>query len=219
MIKKIINFIRNRNNKILNEEWLDENYIDLYEKSNLRISPERAYVLLEFLSHSMKNVQGDVIEMGVYKGSTAFLIADTMLKNNYKRNLFLCDTFEGTPMESENDNLFRHGRYSDTSLEDVENYLKDFSFIKYIKGFIPKSLDLISDNKFSVCHLHLNLYQSTKNALDFVYDRILSGGVIIVEDYGLNKCLGVKKAVDEFCLDNSCTVINLTTGQGVILKV
>jgi len=201
--------------KLINETWNSKENKELYKNARLRISPERAFVIQNFVKFS-KHLQGSVIEMGVYKGSTAYLIASEIENSN--KSFFICDTFEGTPKEGALDNIKREGLYNDTSLPEVKKYLSQFGFIEYISGYIPNSLDVIKEEVFSFVHIHLNLYESTKNGLEFAYDRLVDYGIILIEDYGLISCEGSKKATDEFAHNNNLEVIYLPTGQGIIFK-
>jgi O-methyltransferase len=214
LVKKLVT----KKAKIIDDVWNDDENLKLYTDANLRISKERAYTIQSFLKYT-QFMDGELAELGVYKGSTAYILSDFLYKNNINKKLYLFDTFEGTPKETVNDNLNREGLYSDTSIEYVRNYLSKFSFITYIKGYIPETLAEISDKKFSFVHLHLNLYQSNKDSMEFLYTRVSNGGIILIEDYGLVSCKGVKKAIDEFCNNQKINVVHLTTGQGVIIKV
>lgn len=198
------------------QTWEEPEYKEIFKRAELRLTPERAYVIINALNHAL-NLDGDIIEMGVYKGSTAYLIADTM--KDTQRILHLFDTFEGTPEHSDKDNTNRTGWYSDTSLEGVQEFLSDFRFIKYHKGFIPKTFQPLEQNKYAFVHIHLNLFESTDAALRYIYEMVSTGGIILIEDYGLIKCSGVKLAVDSFVRELGISVIHLPTSQGMIIKI
>ena len=70
--------------------------------------------------------------------------------------------------------------------------------INFIKGEVEKTLDLEKNlpSKISILRLDTDWYESTKKELEVLYDRVTSGGVIIIDDYG--HWGGSKKAVDEF---------------------
>ena len=160
--------IREKQKKIVTP-WLDNYYSDLFKKANLRISRERAFILLEFLNAS-KNLAGDIVELGVFKGSSAYLIANFIKENKLKKKLYLFDSFEGSPKSTDFDNLERQGSYSNTSLGEVENFLSEFSeFVEFKKGFIPETLKNFENECFSFIHIHLNLYKSILDTLNHLY--------------------------------------------------
>lgn len=195
--------------------WNEQEYGALFQKANLRISTDRAFSLIELLRHALR-LEGELVEMGVYKGSSAYIIADVAKASGKKLTLF--DTFAGTPEHSDEDNVKRAGQYADTSLEGVLGYLSEFANIEAHKGFIPETLSVLDGKRVCFCHIHLNLYESTKNALEYIYERMTLGGIILIEDYGLKTCAGVKKATDLFAAEKNIHPIWLPTGQGMVIK-
>lgn len=191
----------------------------LYKKAHMRISSERAHMLLEFI-RATNAVPGDVCELGVYKGSTAYIMGHMIAELGRAKTLYLCDTFAGTPlMESEKDNHARAGQYVNTDIKSVKAFLKDYlDFTILCPGIIPKSLEILKEMRFSFVHCHLNLYESTASALAFMVPRLFPGGMLLIEDYGLKSCAGSKAASDEYCARENLPLIHLPTGQGLILR-
>jgi len=198
--------------------WEDEEWSELFRQVEIRLDKERVYTLLQYLELSLKE-KSDIIEMGVYRGCTAAAIGNGLKKNNSESMFYLCDTFEGTPacFNSTKGDINRKGRYTDTSAEYVENKMKKFySNCCIVKGFIPDSLESISDKTFCFAHVHLNLYESTINALKWLSVRMDGEGIVVVEDYGIKNCLGVRRAVDELVEAEQFRKIYLPTGQAVL---
>ena len=108
--------------------WNSKEYTELYKRAELRISRERAYNLLQIMQLAIQQ-NGSVIEMGVYRGCTAYLICWLLQRRNIKKKVYLCDTFQGTPKmrNEEKGDVNRGGQYTDTSLEYVKNKLSAFS--------------------------------------------------------------------------------------------
>lgn len=205
--KGVLDFCRTEENEML------------FKAAQLRISYERGHLLKEFVRCSEK-VPGDAAEMGVYKGSSAYVIADIVTGWDNEKKLYLFDTFQGTPAtESQYDNHTRNGQYADTSVPGVMSFLEPFKEkVIPVAGLIPDSFRDVLSASWSFVHVHLNLYQSTKDALEYAFPRLSPGGIIFIEDYGLKSCSGVKCAVDEFCLNKGVVVMALPSGQGVIIK-
>lgn len=68
-------------------------------------------------------------------------------------------------------------------------------------------------------HLDVDIYESTRCALEFLDHRLVKGGVVVVDDYGFVTCPGVKRAVDEFVLDKPRYFsLQLPTGQNVLVR-
>lgn len=178
-------------------------FFDVFQKLQSRILAERAYLLLEFLGLSFQT-QGDCLELGIHKG----------------RYFYLFDTFQGTPkVTSSLDNPRRARQYADTCIHAVSNRLKEFNlFTIFAPGFIPDTLMPYSKKTILFAHIHLNLYQSTLDALYAIFPQVYVGSVLLIKDYGLLSCAGVKQAADEFCDAAGVHLLHLPSGQGVIFK-
>ena len=196
-------------------EKYDSKFLGILNKigNNRGADNEENYTLYSSLI-ATKNLQGDIAEVGVYKGGTARLICEV----KGKRNLYLFDTFEGLPETNENDLLVQKGWLQDTSLESVKNYLSDFENIHFLKGIFPETAKPISDKKFSFIHLDTNLYQSTLDALDFFWPRMVVGGRIVSHDYNTNSMPGIKKAFSEFFEKEPEKIIEIADTQVMAIK-
>jgi hypothetical protein len=158
-------------------------------------------------------IDGDIAEVGVYKGGTAKIICEAKAH----KTLHLFDTFEGLPELSEKDNprQFHENQYS-CSLERVKDYLKGYSNVFFYKGLFPTTAGPVEQKKFSFVHLDVDLYESTMNSLVFFYPRMAVGGVLISHDYLWVDA--VRKAFDEFFKDKVEPIIELTDNQCMIVK-
>lgn len=141
------------------------------------------------------NILGDIAECGVYKGGSARLLA-TIFPN---KKIYLFDSFEGM---LENDELKSghhiKGHFNDTSLESVKQYLSDKNNCLYFSGWIPESTNFLSNEIFSLVHIDLDLYQSTKSAIEIFWPRLSIGGIMIFDDIDWPPCPGVNLAIQEF---------------------
>lgn len=141
------------------------------------------------------NVEGLIAEAGVYKGGSARLLA-TMFPD---REILLFDSFEGM-LENDLDSSGGHkkGDFSDISLEQVQEYLKDKSNCRFFKGWFPETADFLTSEIFSLVHIDMDYYQSTVSSIDVFWKRMNINGVMIFDDYEWVACPGVKKALQEF---------------------
>lgn len=155
-------------------------------------------------------IDGDYAEVGVFKGATAKAICEA--KKN--KSLHLFDTFEGLPEVNKIDTMFKTKSLRST-IEVVQNKLSNYKDVFIYKGFFPRTGASIKDRTFSLVHLDVDIYQSTKDSLNFFYDKMSRGGVIISHDY---HALGVKKAFDEFFKGKIEKVIELPMSQCMIVK-
>jgi O-methyltransferase len=183
---------------------------------------DSAYVIRQFCRHCL-HLPGDFAECGVYKGGSAYLIAATLADSGIKneRQLHLFDTFEGMPSTANDDpSGIKEGRFGDTSLAAVQEYLKEFPFVRFHPGYIPLTLEPVRESRFAFVHIDVDLYQTTRDCLEFFYERMVPGGVMIFDDYGWAIFKdSEKRAVDEFLADKEEVTISLRTGQCIVIKL
>lgn len=174
------------------------------------------------LAKSVYNIPGDLAECGVYKGAGSYLILKANENSNKQMHLF--DSFEGLSEPQaedapENNRTFRWKKGDLRITKDqVQKNLSEFSNVQCYKGWIPERFNDVADSSFSFVHLDVDLYQPTYDALEFFYERVNSGGIIVCDDYGFESCPGAYKAVNDFMEDKPEKVIHLTTGQGIVIK-
>lgn len=133
--------------------------------------------------------QGCFIEVGVYKGGTAWHLAKCAEEQD--REIFLFDTFAGIPYKGEFDSHVV-GDFSDTSLEEVQ---ESIPYAKITKGIFPQSAESLDLPGVAFVHLDCDQYQSIKEAALFLSPKMVKGGIMWFDDYG---CLeGANRAVNE----------------------
>ena len=184
-----------------------------------RIKKETEMLISDLEAHQIylavkktEKINGDIAEVGVYKGGSAKLICEITNKQ-----VHLFDTFEGLPELSKFDrpDQFHKGDYN-ASFSAVKNYLKDCSNVHLYKGLFPTTAENIENKKFSFVHLDVDLYQSTLDCLKVFYPRMNRGGVIISHDYNT---IGGKGAFDEFFKDKPEIIIEFPgCNQCLIVK-
>ncbi len=146
-----------------------------------------------------KELKGSIAEVGVYKGGTAKIIFDNMISGE---KLFLFDTFTGIPNKSDSDNEHGVGDFSDSCYDQIVEHFKDFSNVEIHKGIFPQDTGkAIGKRKFKLVHLDVDTYLSYKEGLEFFYNKMVVGGIIILDDYKESTCEGATLAVDQFLAD------------------
>ena len=176
---------------------------------------------LETFAQSVTNLDGDVIELGVYRGGSTLLLSNIFPD----KKIHLYDTFEGFPQTSEHDNTdaFSTGGMNETSLEYVrDEVLAGRDNLVFHKGFFPDTFDLDDSVKFCMAIYDGDLYSGCRDFLRLIYPRMVSGGIIFIDDYGNNPFFrGATTATNEFLNENSlviATIKCLPQEIGVIKK-
>jgi hypothetical protein len=193
---KVINLIR----RIKNE-------------TEMLLADNEAYSIF-MLVRKTEKINGDIAEVGVYRGGSAKLICEA--KRNKALHLF--DTFEGLPNLSNVDDSkqFHKGEYSAT-FEDAKKSLKGYPNVYFYKGLFPFTADPIKDKRFSFVHFDVDLYEPTLNCLKFFYQRMNKGGIIISHNY--IDTPGVKKSFDDFFKNKPEPIIEMSGSQCLIVKL
>ncbi len=160
--------------------------------------------------------EGDFVECGVWKGGCVAVMAYVAKKAESKRKIWLFDSFEGLPEPTKEDGAtaFSYsGNKSDGNLKTIDKCVGPLEDVKKIlfeilkidsknivieKGWFQDTLPLVKAKigKISILRLDGDWYESTKCCLDNLYDSVIMGGYIILDDYGHWE--GARKALDEF---------------------
>jgi O-methyltransferase len=197
-------------------------------KKRTIISDERLYVLRWAARQALRlqpaNSPVCWFELGVYKGGTAGFLADLAAQFNksspkHPLKVRLFDTFEGMPETNQRYDYHQMGDFSDTSLEAVQRALGEGEHVYYHPGLIPETFGGLENDRLSFVHVDVDIYQSVLDGCEFVYQRLVPGGIMIFDDYGFPSCPGARKAVDMFFADKEEEVLVLSAGQAMIIEL
>jgi O-methyltransferase len=184
---------------------------DVISETDMLLLKDEAYQLVSCARATAK-VHGEIAEVGVYRGGSARLMCE--VRGN--RAVYLFDTFEGLPSTDQLDSRFGAGQYA-ASLEKVRGYLAGFPNVHIQKGLFPATSGPIADKRFSFVHLDVDLYQPTRDSLEFFYPRVNPGGMFLIHDYLWAE--GVRKAVQEFFDTRPEPILELAGAYCGIVKV
>ena len=99
----------------------------------------------------------------------------------------MCDTFCGVVKSSNKDTIYKNGEHSDTSLELVQNKIDKFNFknIKVLKGIFPEETSkFIKSKTIKFIHIDVDVYNSAKDIVNWVWPKLVKNGIIVFDDYG-----------------------------------
>ena len=146
------------------------------------------------------------------------MMVQTLLQlNKTDREIWLYDTFEGMSPPGNEDVDFRGEKaktileklpksaYEKNSwcvgtLEEVQKNLGTIAYpkdkIRYIKGMVEETIPKEIPGQIALLRLDTDWYRSTAHELEHLFPKLVSGGILIIDDYGHWK--GARKAVDEY---------------------
>jgi O-methyltransferase len=149
--------------------------VDLTQPRPESLIPWDNLLSLAELSHGTP--PGNFVEIGVYKGGSAWVLYQIAMLQN--RSLYLFDTFAGTPKEGPGQ-MIRAGQFSDTDMGIVQEWMPR---AKIFKGRFPNTLKPeISDLSF--VHVDCDLYGGCSAAIDNLWPRMVPGGIMAFDDWG-----------------------------------
>ena len=193
---------------------IDSDIYDLENSFYLRSQPFRITKLLgQYELYKMiLDLPGSVVECGVFKGVSLVRFATFRhcFETPESRKLIAFDAFGAFPNEDlirEDDIKFAqaHGLEDGgqgISKEDLEKLLieKKFENIELIKGnvtdTIPAYFEENQHERISLLHLDMDIYLPTKFAIEYLYDNLVKGGIVMIDDYATVS--GATAAIDEF---------------------
>lgn len=163
------------------------------------------------LYKKVMDLPGAIVECGVFKGASLsrFAMFRELFENPFSRKIIGFDIFGKFPETSfEQDKSFRQNFINGAGEESIskEQLIKILEhkgvnkFVELIKGDIVKTIpDYIKKNpqlKISLLNLDTDIYEPAVTILQELYPRIVKGGILILDDYGIFP--GETKAVDEY---------------------
>ena len=172
------------------------------------------------------NIEGDIVECGVYQGDFEYIWIQELIKHNKVRDIYMYDTFKGLVEPSEHDYTCKDSKLYSMNSIDVHNSWKNqiidkntnnwcfapLDFVKkrlesigypqdklhYIVGDVMETLKDKTNipKKISILRLDTDWYESSKYELEQMYDNVVTGGIIIFDDY--YHWDGQRRAVDDY---------------------
>lgn len=201
----------------------DTDFLETYRDIHLhtRVDRYRCFDLWSLVGQSRK-AEGSLIEVGVWRGGTGALIARRASLAGINAPVYLCDTFTGVVKASHRDTVYRGGEHADTTRQTVEALLDTLgiSNVKILEGIFPEqTAHMIREDRFRFCHIDVDVYQSAKDILDWIWHRMSIGGIIVYDDYGFQQCSGITKHVEEQVHDPDRVILHNLNGHAVIIKI
>jgi O-methyltransferase len=180
---------------------------------------ERLYGLWTSVRYLIEaGIEGDFVEAGVWRGGSVMLMARELLRSGAKpRPLWLYDTFAGLPKPDETldidvlgnrgiDGWQAHNVTGDTSTwafadeAEVRANMTSTGYpgehLRFVVGKVEETVPAQVPDRIALLRIDTDWYASYKHLLNSMYDRLVPGGVLLLDDYG--HFLGARRAVDEF---------------------
>lgn len=179
---------------------------DVYSEPNRSVLSDQA--VYNVMQMNRLAVDGIGYELGVYDGGISKMLMES------GRKMVCFDTFKGIQGSGDHDHL-EDGEYAVFNPEEVIKYLDGAEIV--MGDVLETLLDRLELVAF--VHLDMDVFIPTAFALRHIWPRLVEGGIIMCDDYGVWCTQGVKQAVDEFIdTEPDVRTIYFPTGQMAIIK-
>lgn len=165
-------------------------------------------------AESCCDVPGDIVECGSYQGYSMAVVL-RFLSGMPGRHLYLYDLFDPTGGADEGKRLPAH---SPDLFEKVCARFQRYSNVTVTRGKVPQILEEVAPERIAFLHLDMNNADAERGALETLFDRVSEGGMIVFDDYGWTGYRDRKEAADKFMRMYSLHILELPTGQGLVVK-
>jgi O-methyltransferase len=208
--------------------WIDDkDFQEVYEivKPFTLIDVYRVYELWTMIGEVLKlNEKGALLEVGVWRGGSSGILARRLELLGSSELLYVADTFSGVVKSSELDTHYNDGEHSDTDIGIVEELLyKDLKLknVKILQGIFPEGTEhmIPQGTRFCFCHIDVDVYKSTEGIFNWVWDRLVVGGVVVFDDYGAITCDGITEFVNREKEKSDRIYIYNSNGHAIFIKV
>lgn len=182
--------------------------------------PWRMHVLY-WAGNYAKNIPGDFVDCGVNTGFCARSLMHYIGFEKLNKKYYLLDTFYGLdPRFSSQEEMETHKHFKYEEQDNYERVKKTFSQfnVEIVKGAIPETLPRVKTDSICFLHLDMNTALPEVAALEYFWNKISKGGVVLFDDYGFKGHLPQKEAADAWAKKIGVEILSLPTGQGLIIK-
>lgn len=188
----------------------------------------RVHVAL-WAARTTLRLPGDFVECGVNCGFLSSAIMELLDWNKTERTFWLLDTFTGLDLDGissekndpgaseRNDHHFKSGLYT-KDVESVRRNFAEWPKAKIVVGPVPGTLSEITSEQVAFASIDMNSAPPEIEAMEFLWPRMVSGGMIVLDDYTYGDNFQQNQDTDSFAARQGVTVLALPTGQGIIVK-
>jgi len=172
-------------------------------------------------AHSCLKLDGAFVECGVLEATFSTMIIEYLSLKGSKE-FFLFDSFEGIPeeyLDKGNNEEINFVQYHDhNQYEKIQDRFSDYENVHVIKGMLPGALEENCPEKIAFLHMDLSNYESERDVLEVLIDKIVPGGIVLFQGYEFELYRIWKIADDDFIKDRNIKILSLPTGQGMFIR-
>ena len=174
-----------------------------------------------------QNLRGDIVELGTGRGMVMSAVLSSLVNwETSNKNLWLVDTFESnainpsTGIQDGDQPVQSH--YAESFAGTKKNF-NEFTNVKIVKGYVPDCLDRVLCKEISFLHIDLNRAMPEVAGLEYFWERIVKGGVVLLDDYAqgaptVGGHIRQYAEMNKLAKKLGVSILSTPTGQGIIIK-
>ena len=175
-----------------------------------------------WVGQSATKLPGDFVECGVFQGFYSAVLLQYLDFAASDKRMWLYDTFSGLSEEysTEEERKVVGGAYKGRPgwYEDVSKRFEMYANVEVIRGIVPHVLRDSAPETIAMLHLDMNAGSAEVAALDVLFDRVVVGGFVLLDDFGRFETSELHHALEEWLKARGHPVLELPTGQGLVVK-
>ena len=199
--------------KILTPWRYDEGFLKVaaLARPYTLVTDDRLWILYS-LARQTATLPGNVIEAGVYQGGSL------MMLGAMGRTPHGFDSFAGLPKANREHDRRDHASLDDAAYDVVLQRVSPYAYLW--RGTIPEVLQQShATRQVRFAHIDVDRYQSVYDCCNVLYPHMVTGGVMVFDDYGGYDTPGAADAIDEFFEALPEVPLVLPTGQAIVTKL
>ena len=173
-------------------------------------------------------IKGIFVECGYGYGRSFAVLSHFASRANIK--IYGFDSFIGFPYVSNLDHSSRKARkheWSVRTLVEANKAIINLGLFEEITQYELKqiifnknTINPIPSEKIALLHIDLDLYTGYKCSLELFWEQIVTGGIILFDEYDDLDFPGARKAIEEFCASKNLPInqIKKIGGKHYLIK-
>ncbi len=165
-------------------------------------------------AESAAALPGDYVECGTYQGYSAEVLM-RFTEGLPGRRLWLYDLFDPSGGLGEGHRMPAHA--PDLAAQVRARFLQ-WDNVTVTQGKVPDVLAEAAPDQIAFLHIDMNNAEAERGAMEVLFDRVSPGGIIVLDDYGWSAYRDQMASADQFMQSRGLSVLELPTGQGLVVK-
>ncbi len=173
---------------------------------------------------SCLDIEGDFAEFGVNTGILSSMVLKTIDFEKTGKRFFLYDTFTGIPEDMATPAEIAHTKkmndtiYATDIFEVAKEVFSPFKNIEFVQGRLPETIEASGIEKIAYASIDLNSVVAEMAVAEAIWDRMSTGAMIVLDDFGFGGHEDQNKAWNEFAASKGKMIFTVPTGQGILMR-